>query len=581
MVSRIISASGRRRGRFIAGAALTALVLGLGGTGRAATWEEFQGAGAQSANWLNYGGDLGQQRFWPSDAINAKNVHRLKVKWIFQTGVIGSFENTPIVENGVMYVTTPYDHVFAVDATSGKELWHFQYKLGKNFFCCGPNNRGAVVAGDKVLLATLDAHLVALDKKSGEKLWDTEVADSEVGYSLTAAPAIYKNTAVLGIAGAEYGIRGFVSAYNLDDGKLVWRWHTIPSPDDTNPDGTKGWEGTFVTKADGINDLHRDVGGEKEAIAAGKGKDSWMRGGGSNWTTDSIDVQRGLIFASIGNPSPDLDGADRPGDNRWSDSLVAIDADSGKVKWAYQYVPHDVWDLDAVSPPILADVKGADGTMVPAVIHAGKTGWVYVHDRETGKLIRRSAAMVPHESLFALPTEKGTRMLPGANGGVEWSPCAFNPGTRLNYCVNLHQPMNYIVKHETWDDYRTRYTQAPNMWLGGAFVAVAGEKQAGNMSAVNVDTGKIAWQVKTEQPMIGGALTTKGGLVFAGQGNGTFAAYDAKSGKRLWSFEAGAGVNAAPMAFEINGKPYVAVAAGGNYQLNFKYGTAVLVFGLD
>ena len=554
-------------------------IIGLSGTGQAATWEELQKAGGQSANWLNYGGDLGQMRYWPDSRINAGNVGHLHVKWIFQTGVVGSFETTPIVDHGVMYLTTPYDHVFAVDAKNGRELWHYQYKLGKNIFCCGPNNRGVVVAGDKVLFGTLDAHLVALDKKTGDKLWDTEVADLEVGYSLTSAPTVYKNMAIIGIAGGEYGVRGFISAYDIDDGKLVWRWHTIPGPDDVNPDGTKGWEGTFVTKADGINDLHRDIAAEKAAVE--KDKDSWMRGGAGNWTTNAIDARRGLIFASIGNPSPDLDGLDRPGDNRWSDSVVAVDANTGKIKWAYQAVPHDVWDLDEVSPPLLGQAKGADGKMVDAVIQAGKTGWVYVLDRETGKLIRRSDPMVPQENLFALPTEQGTRMLPGANGGVEWSPCAFNPGTHLDYCVNLHQPMNYIVKHETWDDYRKRYARAPNMWLGGAFVAIAAEKQYGNISAVNVDTGKIDWQVKTDQPMIGGALTTKGGLVFAGQGDGTFSAYDAKTGKVLWAFAAGAGVNAAPMAFEIAGKPYIAVAAGGNFQLNYKYGTSLIVFSLD
>jgi alcohol dehydrogenase (cytochrome c) len=569
----------RGSGWLVAGAALA--VVGLAGTGRAATWEELQKAETQAKNWINYGGDLGQMRYWPSTAINLRNVHQLRVKWIFQTGVLGSFENTPIVDDGVMYVTTPYDHVFAIDAKTGKQLWHYQYKLGFNIFCCGPNNRGAVVVGDKVILGTLDAHLIALNKKTGDKIWDTEVADSQVGYSLTSAPAVYKNMAIVGIAGGEYGIRGFISAYNIDDGKLVWRWHTIPSPDEANPDGTKGWEGTFRTKADGINDLHRNIAAEKAAIASDKDKDSWMHGGAGNWTTDAIDARRGLIFGSIGNPSPDLDGMDRPGDDRWSDSIVAVDANTGKLKWAYQVLPHDVWDLDEVSPPILARVKGPDGKMVDAVIQAGKTGWVYVLDRDTGKLIRRSAPMVPQENLFALPTEKGTRMLPGANGGVEWSPCAFNPGTRLDYCVNLHQPMNYIVKHETWADYRKRYAQAPNMWLGGAFVAIPTEKQYGNISAVDVDTGKMAWQVKTEQPMIGGALTTRGDLVFAGQGNGTFAAYNAKTGKEVWSFAAGAGVNAAPMAFEIGGKPYIAVAAGGNFQLNFPYGTAVIVFGLE
>src|SRR5260221_1800131 len=504
---------------------LSVAAMGLAiGAAHAASWEDISKGGSQSTNWLSYGGDLGQQRFWPGKQINPEHVNRLRVKWIFQTGVVGSFENTPIVEKGVMYITTPFDHVFAADARTGKELWHFQHKLGKNIFCCGPNNRGVAVYGDTVILGTLDAHLVALNKKTGEKVWDIEVADSEVGYSLTAAPVVYKDKIIMGVAGGEYGIRGFVSAYNAADGKMVWRWHTIPAPDEAGPDGIKGWEGTYGEKADGINPLNRDIAAEKAAAA--EFKDSWMRGGAGNWMSDTIDVKRGMIYATTGNPSPDLDGSNRPGDNRWSDSLVALDAETGQLKWAYQYVPHDGWDLDSVSPPVLADVKGPGGKTVAAVIHGGKTGFVYVNDRETGKLIRRSPAMVPQENLFALPTEgKGTRMLPGANGGVEWSPCAMNPSTRLFYCVNLHQPMDYIVKHEAWDDYRTRYAKAPNMWLGGAFVRPGNEKQSGNITPVNVDTGQIAWRPDPEQPMIGRALTTKGGLTFAGQGNGLLKAH--------------------------------------------------------
>ncbi|MBV8651054.1 MAG: PQQ-binding-like beta-propeller repeat protein, partial [Alphaproteobacteria bacterium] len=351
-----------------------ALVVGFGVAAQAATWDEISRAGGQAANWLTYGGDLGQDRYWPSKAINTSNVKNLRVKWIFQTGVVGSFENTPIVENGVMYITTPFDHVFAADARTGKELWHFQYKLGKNIFCCGPNNRGVAVYGDNVIFGTLDAHLVALNKKTGEKVWDTEVADSEVGYSLTAAPTIYKDKIIMGIAGGEYGIRGFVAAYNAADGKMAWRTYTIPSPDDAGPDGIKGWEGAYVEKADGINPLNRDIAGEKAAAA--QYKDSYMRGGAGNWMTDTIDAKTGTIFATTGNPSPDLDGSNRPGDNRWSDSLIALDADTGKVKWAYQFVPHDVWDLDSVSPPVLAEAAGPGGKMVPAVVHGGKTGFV-------------------------------------------------------------------------------------------------------------------------------------------------------------------------------------------------------------
>jgi PQQ-dependent dehydrogenase (methanol/ethanol family) len=386
------------------------------------------------------------------------------------------------------------------------------------------------------------------------------------------APTVYQDKIILGISGAEYGIRGFISAYDKDSGELVWRWHTIPAPDEEQPDGTKGWTGVFAEQADGMNSLNRDIAAEKAALDSGQYDDAWERGGGSNWMTNAIDPERGVVYATIGNPSPDLYAEIRPGDNRWTESLVALDAETGDLIWGYQYVPHDPWDLDAVSPPILADVQGADGDMVPGVIHGGKTGWVYVHDAETGELLRRSEAMIPHENLFTPPTEEGIRMLPGANGGVEWSPGAFNPETRMVYYVNLHQPMTYTVKKEPWEK--------GQLWLGGAFTAIPGEDQWGNVTAVNVDTAEIVWQARTEDPMIGGALTTAD-LVFTGEGNGSFNAYDATTGDKLWSFQGGAGVNSAPMAFEVDGKLHIAVAAGGNFQLNYKLGDAILVFALD
>ncbi|MEE8507347.1 MAG: PQQ-binding-like beta-propeller repeat protein [Kiloniellales bacterium] len=551
---------------------LAAVVASFATAASAASWEEIVNAGSQSHDWLNYGGDLGQMRYVPSDEINTGNVHKLRVKFIHQSGVLGSYETTPIAQNGILYFTTPYNHVFAVDARNGRELWHYEHKLGTTIFCCGPNNRGVAISGDRLFMATLDALLIALDKRTGELLWETEVADPEAGYSETLAPVIYKDKVIIGISGAEYGIRGFIDAYDQETGERAWRWHTIPAPDDVQPDGTKGWEGIFVNKADGINPLHRDIAAEKAAIGSGQFADSWKRGGGSNWMTNSIDVGRRMVVATLGNPSPDLDGSVRPGDNRWTDSLVALDADTGNMLWGYQYVPHDVWDLDAVSPPILADVTGKDGSTVPGVIHGGKTGWVYVHDRRTGELIRRSPPMVLQENLFALPTAEGTRMLPGANGGVEWSPGAFNPQTRMVYFVNLHQPMHYITHSAAW--------QEGKLWLGSAFVAIPGEQQSGNVTAVNVDTGEIAWQSKTEQPMIGGTLTTAGNLVFAGEANGQFNAYNATTGETLWSFQAGAGANAAPMAFEVDGKLHIAIAVGGNHQINAKRGDALLVFTL-
>ena len=550
-----------------------ALALGGAETAAAADWDALIHAGGQSANWLVYGGNLANTRFVPNDEINVDNVGDLKLQWIFQTGVIGSFETTPIVEDGVMYITTPYNHVFAIDARTGRELWHYEHKLGTTIFCCGPNNRGVALADDKVYMATLDAMLIALDKRTGELVWETEIADPEFGYSETVAPTVYQDKIILGISGAEYGIRGFISAYNKDTGELVWRWHTIPAPDDVQPDGTKGWNGVFAEMADGLNSLNRDIAAEKAAIESGEYDDAWQRGGGSNWMTNAIDPERGVVYATIGNPSPDLYADIRPGDNRWTESLVALDAETGELIWGYQYVPHDPWDLDAASPPILAEVQGSDGSTIAGVITGGKTGWVYVHDAETGELLRRSEAMIPHENLFAQPTEEGIRMLPGANGGVEWSPGAFNPDTRMAYFVNLHQPMTYTVKKEPWEK--------GQLWLGGAFTAIPGEDQWGNVTAVNVDTAEIIWQARTEDPMIGGALTTAGNLVFAGEGNGSFNAYDATTGDKLWSFQGGAGVNSAPMAFEVDGKQHIAVAAGGNFQLNYKHGDAILVFALD
>jgi glucose dehydrogenase len=318
--------------------------------------------------------------------------------------------------------------------------------------------------------------------------------------------------------------------------------------------------------------MKRDISAEKQQLAA-KGGDFYKTLGGGMWMTPAVDKASRTVFFAVGNPSPDLYGAVRPGDNLYTDSLVAIDLDSGKYKWHYQYIAHDLWDLDAVSPPILADVRDTDGKMIPGVLQAGKTGHVYVHDRSTGRLIRYSEAMIPQENMWTLPTAEGARMLPGANGGVEWSPMAFDPKRRLAYAANLHQPMTYQVEDAS-------YPGGSKLWLGGAFKTIPSEAQWGKLVAVNVDTGKIAWSYKTDQPLIGGVLATAGGLVFNGEGNGLFRAFDSSTGKMLWQFQCGAGVNAPAVSYMVHGKQYVAVAAGGNTQLDFKRGNTVLVFAL-
>jgi glucose dehydrogenase len=275
----------------------------------------------------------------------------------------------------------------------------------------------------------------------------------------------------------------------------------------------------------------------------------------------------------VGNPSPDLDGSLRPGDNLYTDSLVSLDLDTGKYACHFQYIAHDVWDLDAVSPPVLVDVKDKSGKTIPGVIHAGKTGHVYVHDRKDCSLIRFSDPMVAQENMWVLPTPEGARMLPGANGGVEWSPMTVNPSLGLTYAINLHQPMTYHVQS-------TPYPSG-KLWLGGAFKVIPGEQQSGNITAVDYNTGKIRWQVKTPQPMIGGILATAGGVVFAGEANGRFRAYDAANGKVLWTFNAGAGVNAPPSSYSVGSKQYVAVAAGGNVQIDSKRGNTLIAFTTD
>ncbi|WP_414696682.1 pyrroloquinoline quinone-dependent dehydrogenase [Paraburkholderia sp.] len=526
--------------------------------------QQLDAAGGATANWLHPNGSYAQTRYYPGTQINKTNVARLRPAFIFQTAVNESMETAPIVENGVMFITTSFNHVYAVDAVTGKEYWHYKHKMGPiTTFCCGPNNRGVAISGDRLFMGTLDSKLVALDAKTGSVIWEKQIADPEEGYSETMAPTVVDDKVLIGTNGGEYGIRGFVKAFDAASGNLLWTFYTIPD---------SGQEGVWATRDATGRDMKRDISAEKQQLAA-KGGDFYKTLGGGMWMTPAVDKASRTVFFAVGNPSPDLYGAVRPGDNLYTDSLVAIDLDSGKYKWHYQYIAHDLWDLDAVSPPILADVRDTDGKMIPGVLQAGKTGHVYVHDRSTGRLIRYSEAMIPQENMWTLPTAEGARMLPGANGGVEWSPMAFDPKRRLAYAANLHQPMTYQVEDAS-------YPGGSKLWLGGAFKTIPSEAQWGKLVAVNVDTGKIAWSYKTDQPLIGGVLATAGGLVFNGEGNGLFRAFDSSTGKMLWQFQCGAGVNAPAVSYMVHGKQYVAVAAGGNTQLDFKRGNTVLVFAL-
>ena len=527
----------------------------------AVTQDMLNRAAGDGNNFLHTNGDYNQTRYYPASQINAGNVGKLRPAWIFQTEVRESFETTPLIVNGIMYLTTSFNHVYALDAATGKQIWHYKHKLGPiTTYCCGPNNRGVAAYGDKLYMGTLDAKLVALDAKTGKLLWEQQIADPELGYSETMAPTAVNGKILIGTNGGEYGVRGFVKAYDSESGKLLWTFHTIP----------ENSVGVWATHDATGRDMLRDIAAEKAALK--KLGDPYKTLGGGVWQNPAVDLATNRIYFMAGNPSPDLDGSIRPGDNLYTNSLISVDLDTGKYVCHFQYIAHDVWDLDAVSPPILVDVKDKNGKTVPGVLHAGKTGHIYIHDRKDCSLIRFSESMVPQENMWVLPTKDGKRMLPGANGGVEWSPMATDPNLGLAYAINLHQPMTYHVESTPYP--------GGKLWLGGAFKVIASEQQWGNVTAVDYNTGKIKWKVKTQQPMIGGILATAGGVVFTGEGNGYFKAYDSATGNLLWKFQAGAGVNAPPVSYTVGGKQYIAVAAGGNVQLNYKRGNSIIAFTL-
>ena len=375
------------------------------------------------------------------------------------------------------------------------------------------------------------------------------------------APTAVDGKILIGTNGGEYGIRGFVKAYDAKTGKLVWNFDTVP----------ENSVGVWATHDATGRDMHRDIAAEKAALQ--KNGDPYKTLGGGVWQNPSVDLATRRIYFVVGNPSPDLDGSLRPGDNLYTDSLVAVDLDTGKYVCHFQYIAHDVWDLDSVSPTVLVDVAGQGRQdRSRACCTPARRATSTSTTASDCSLIRFSEAMVPQENMWVLPTKDGARMLPGANGGVEWSPIAVDPKLGLAYAINLHQPMTYHVDSSPYP--------GGKLWLGGAFKVIPTEEQWGNVTAVDYGTGKIRWQVKTPQPMIGGALATAGGLVFTGEGNGTFKAYDSETGAVLWAFQAGAGVNAPPASYTVDGRQFIVVGAGGNTQLDYKRGNSIIAFSL-
>lgn len=562
---------------------------------------------AKAAEWPSFGRDYSNQRFSPLSQINTANVSQLKPAWHYRSGVPATFQATPIVTGGVMYLSLPHNHVVALDATTGREIWRYTHKMRDWKLCCGPANRGVAVGYGMVFMGTGDARLIALDAQTGEVRWDIDVVKAAVategqaslnaddplrqakttgstGVGIAMAPIVYGGKVIIGITGVGYGLHidspredaplgavigvsgrygrpGFLAAFDVRSGERVWQFDTIPA---------QGWVGSFTpTTADGIP-LNRDIADEKA-----RSKDypeAWRHGGGSAWSTPAVDPERGLLFFGTGNPSPQMDDIARPGDNLYTVSLVALDINTGRLRWYYQQVPHDRWGYDLASPPVLFELE-RNGKTIPAVGQAAKTGWFYVHDRATGALLLKSDPFVPQSNLFAKASREGTVLYPGILGGANWSPVAVNADSQTVYVAGIHAPVRYTL-HET----PARNGGTPIRYASSE---LTDEPRWGVLSAIDLTNGKIRWQQKTAQPLVGGVLATGGGLLFMGEGDGHFNAYDAANGKLLWQDKAEAGVNAPPITYEIDGVQYVAVAAGGNSLFGYKQGDNMLVYRLS
>jgi glucose dehydrogenase len=564
-------------------------------------------AGDDPENWLTYSRGYANQRYSPLDEINRGNVRRLVPKWIYQSGLSGTFQASPLVVDGVMYVSLPYNHVVALDAATGERIWRYEHKLITDKLCCGPANRGLALGYGRLYMITVDARLIALDRRTGRVEWDVPVADPNTGaaesidvlldsdrrkagevkgwtgYSGNMAPLVYEGMVIVGVtgagyglhleaspgnpisvvgmAGAQFGLRAFLSAYEAETGKLIWRWYSTAED---------RWEGQFVTKTRLGDPLDRDIASEQAKLD--QYRDAWRRGGGSLWTHPALDPELGLLYVGTGNPAPQMDDFTRPGDNLYTVSIVALDVRTGKMKWYDQHVPHDVWGYDVGTPAVLFDLPSG-GRKVPALAQASKSGWLYLYERATGELIRRSEPFVPQHNLFSRPSREGVEIWPGAAGGASWSPASYNPRTGWIYIAAMHMPMRYVV-HDLPPE---KHANGPTYT---SVDSIAGMERHGLLSAIDPLTGKIAWQAKTPQILIGGLVTTAGGLLFMGEGNGKFTARDVHDGALLWSFQTGAGVNAPPIVYRARGREFVAIASGGHQLFQFPLGGAVIAFGL-
>lgn len=490
------------------------------------SFEQIRNAASEPGSWLTYSGNYLGHRYSPLDQINAGNVARLKVAWMYQVNDLNKFETSPLVVDGVMYISEPPSNAAALDLRTGRPIWRYQRTLPRDIrHCCGLVNRGLAILGDLVFLGTVDAHLLALDAKTGRVRWDVTVADYQTGHTITVAPLAFRDKVAIGIAGGEFGIRGFVDAYDAQTGRRAWRFWTVPGP---GQPGNETWGG-----------------------------DSWKYGAAATWVTGSYDPGQNLLLWGTGNPGPDYQGAVRPGDNLYANSLVALDGDTGKLRWHFQFTPHDTHDWDANQVPVLVD---------DLVVTANRNGFYYVLDRRTGKFLRAVAyakqtwakslddrgrpAALPNSA----PSVEGTPVYPGLHGGTNWFSPSYSSQTKLFYVAAREEGTLFYAGD-------VAYT-AGALYTGGSFKGIPGVEPTGSIQALEVETGRRRWEFPLQSPPWAGLLATAGGLVFGAASEGYVFALDARTGRPLWRFQTGGPVFANAISYMSDGKQHVAIAAG-------------------
>ncbi len=505
------------------------------------SFERVLDPGAEPHNWLSYSRTLDNQRHSPLDQINSGNASRLSLQWVWQARSLEKFEATPLVVDGVLYTVQAPNDVVALDAATGRIFWTYSHQPSPARTCCGRVNRGLAILGDTLFMGTVDARLLAIDARSGQLLWDTEVADPSANYSITMPPNVIRDKVYIGTAGGDLGIRAYIAAYDVHSGEEVWRFYTIPGPGEPGHDT---WSG-----------------------------DSWLTGGAAIWNAGAYDPEANLLYWGTGNPAPDWDGSTRLGDNLYSDSVIALDADSGELKWHYQFTPHDEMDYDATQVPVLVD-RQWQGEPRKLMLWANRNGLMYVLDRLTGEFLMGKPYVAvnwmdgfddngrPQRVPGMLPSPQGTLIRPHVHGATNWAPPAYSPTHDLFYVAHWEDSGIMAIEGQFPRPVgiNTRQTSMGNVALEPFFNN--DEEAWGVIRAYNPDNLEAVWEYSLGNITWGGVLSTDGDLVFGGGKDGYFVALDARTGELLWRAALGGQLNAAPMTYMVNGKQYVAVAAG-------------------